>query len=476
MRAVEKSLFAGILLFAPSVLAQAPAEPAPAPAPAEAAPAPEATTTSADPAAEAAADVGMTASPEPGAEAQLSAAELEALGFATSEGGEVSTLDTDLHVSGFMDFNFSRLIAKKDQLQKGYLPDKSNFYMGNINVYFTKNLSEKWRTMAEVRFSYAPNGSLPMPGGTDGTPQTAVADYADFDRLSMKWGAIEIERAYLDYTPWRFLTIRAGSFLTPYGIWNVDHGSPTFIPVQRPYVIGQGLIPERQTGFELFGRWEATANGTLGYHLTLSNGTGPITDYRDLDENKAIGGRLYWEQRGFGELKIGGSIYYGQETDAINSIGVNSSGKFVPVETVHLQYNMFSLAADAVWKYKGLVLQAEYISQQRNYSDKGREGTVNQLAGGTVFPADVTNWGTYGLVAYRLPWVPIMPYVIVNNLHLNSQDGTLARTIGWNIGLNIRPIDAVVLKLEYLESYPQEAILGGKDPFRFIQAQAAWAF
>jgi hypothetical protein len=311
----------------------------------------------------------------------------------------------------------------------------------------------------------------------DGTPQTAVQDYADFDRLSMKWGAIEIERAYLDYTPWRFLTIRAGSFLTPYGIWNVDHGSPTFIPVQRPYVIGQGLIPERQTGFELFGRWDATANGTLGYHLTLSNGTGPITDYRDLDDNKAIGGRLYWEQRGFGELKIGASIYYGQETDAVNGIAPDPmTGKLKPAETIHLQYKMFSLAADIVWKYKGLVMQAEYICQQRVYSENGREGTFNQLAQANVFPADSVNWGTYGLVGYRLPWVPIMPYVIVNNLNLNSQDGTLARTIGYNFGLNIRPIDSVVLKLEYLQSHPQEKILGGDDPFRFIQAQAAWAF
>jgi hypothetical protein len=482
MRA-SKALFAGILLYAPSLLAQAPAPEAPAPAaePAAAAPAPEPA-----PAAEAApaADLSVTAAePAPadaaaaGGEVPLSQAELEALGFTASEGGEVSSLDTDLHVSGFLDFNFSRLIAKDDSLNKGFLPRHSNFYVGNFNVYLTKNLSETFRTMGEVRFSYSPNGNAPgIAPAAGGTPITAAPDYADFDR-NAKWGTVEIERVYLEWAPSRYFAVRAGQFLTPYGVWNVDHGSPTFIPVQRPFVIGGGLFPERQTGFEFYGRWDATNNGTLGYHFTLSNGGGPISEYRDLDDNKAVGGRLFWEQHGFGDLKVGASVYYGRSTDAISGIGVDAAtSKLIPVENVFVQYDQLSFAADIVYKWKGLLLQTEYVSQQRAYTDKGRRAAFAQLAQQTVFPVDTPAWGVYGLAGYRLPWFGIMPYIIYSNFSLADESGSQTGTSGVNVGVNIRPIDAVVLKLEYAHTFLKEKLAGSGDPFKLIQAQVAWAF
>jgi hypothetical protein len=330
--------------------------------------------------------------------------------------------------------------------------------------------------MGEVRFTYLPNGYLNTPGTAGAnTPVTSANDYADFER-PLKWGGIEIERVYLEWLAHRYLSIRAGSFLTPYGIWNVDHGSPTFIPVQRPYVVGNGLFPERQTGFELYGRWDPTSNGTLGYHLTLSNGSGPVSDYRDLDDNKAVGGRLFWEQHNIGDFKFGGSAYYGRDTDATDTIRPDAMGTLKPAYIIHRQYDILALALDVQWKFKGLHLQAEYITQQRRYTDGGRQSVTNAITQQVVFPADANNWGTYGLVGYRLPWFGIMPYAIFSYMDLVDPTGTHSAVNSVNVGLNIRPIDAVVLKIEYSHGILKEKLLGSDDPFKIFQSQVAWAF
>ena len=81
---------------------------------------------------------------------------------------------------------------------------------------------------------------------------TASQDYAEAPR-ELNWASLEIERAWAEYGINDWLVLRAGLWLTPYGIWNVDHGSPVIIPVLRPYVIGEQVIPERQVGVQAYG-------------------------------------------------------------------------------------------------------------------------------------------------------------------------------------------------------------------------------
>jgi len=406
-----------------------------------------------------------------GGEAQLSAEELEELGFGT--GTAETAVDTDLKFFGFADFSVVVAAMKKSNAWRDFIGRHSTFYIGNLNLFLSKSLSENVRTMAEVRFLYAPHGSANVDGSLN---ESRSDDHADFGR-SLHWGGIEIERAYIEWTLHPNLTIRAGQYLTPYGIWNVDHGSPLFIPVQRPYVIGSSLFPERQTGFELFGKWDASTHSAIGYHLTLSNGMGPISEIKDLDDNKAVGGRLYWELRRLGEFRLGVSAYYGRDTGARRVQGLDANGKLALSEQITTQSDVLSLAADAQWKYRSLHLQVEGITQQRKYTDRGRYGAVNALAGGqSLFPSDTLNWGVYGIAGYRFDWYSIMPYVMVQEFSEVATNNLLTRTRGVAGGLNLRPIDAVVLKLEYLFGDFPDGHLVSTGNIHLIQAQVAWAF
>src|SRR5439155_19746980 len=133
-------------------------------------------------------------------------------------------------------------------------------------LYLAKSLIRKARALAEVRFTFLPNGSINPDGSIVNTTATDVTNV----NRPVQWGGIVIERAYLEYDLGDHLTIRAGRWLTPYGIWNIDHGSPVIIATSRPYIIGEQFFPEHQTGLDAFGSHHQDGF-KLNYHLTASN-------------------------------------------------------------------------------------------------------------------------------------------------------------------------------------------------------------
>jgi len=401
---------------------------------------------------------------------QLSAEELEKLGF----GGGSPSVDTDIKVFGFADFTFQLAPQPQSNTWRKATASHSSFFIGNFNLYLTKNLSENVRTMSEVRFHYSPHGST-NPGG-EYVINTA-GDHADFNR-GVHLGGIEIERIYLEWTIHPYLTMRAGQFLTPYGIWNVDHGSPLFIPVMRPYVIGSALFPERQTGFEFLGRYDVSNDSAIGYHFTLSNGMGPVSEIRDLDENKGVGGRLFWEFRRLGTMRFGGSAFYAQDTALTQLRGLNQAGKLEYTERIDQQSKVLSFALDMQWRYKGLHVQWEVLTQQRKFNSEGRIASTNPYTGSPIFPQDYLTWGVYGLLGYGFDvWgLNIMPYAMVQSFDQVDPTFFATNTNGFTGGVNIRPIDAVVVKLAYVMSAWPNGSAVSDGNIHLLQGQVAWAF
>jgi hypothetical protein len=410
-----------------------------------------------------------TPTPEPTSDAD--AAALAALVGDLSGGGD-SSLDPDevtFSLYGFADFSYLTQIGKKTALA-GQQP---TFMVGNFNVYFSTEFERRWRSLAEVRFLYAPNGAwlTDDPFATSSSPRgnTSFLDGSDLNH-PMRWGGIAIQRIWLEYQFDSYLTLRAGQWLTPYGIWNVDHGSPTIIGVYKPYIINQDWFPERQTGIEAYGS-VYLGDTQLGYHLTLSNGRGPIDAYRDLDNNKGLGARLYVKNDALlGTFTLGLSAYRGNYTDRPGNGIAIEDGALVARDPPTLRYEEVSYAADLKWEWEGLVVQSEFITRDIRYTDATRPRATVLPSSPPGFQPDARDRGVYLLVGYRTPWLNLMPFAMLQYVDRISDAHE------YSVGLNLRPSPRVALKAEYkyiLIEDPPGLDLGDLD---FLGLQLAWSF
>jgi hypothetical protein len=369
----------------------------------------------------------------------------------TSLGVDPEGFDDKLNIYGFADFSYWMLHWKHPE---PLLTDTSTFVSGNFALYLAKNFSRRARTLLEVRFLFSPNGSE----NSDGTvTNTQAQDLGDFNR-AVQWGGVVIERAYFEYEVDPKLTIRAGHWLTPYGIWNIDHGSPTIIGTWRPYVIGEQLFPEHQTGLDLFGHVYA-GDYKLQYHATISNGRSPTEAQHDTDNMPAFGGRLELETPW--DAKFGASIYGGRST----SLPAMVNGPTTAFDEV-------ALGADAQWDRGGLHLQVEAAMRDRHYLANAR------AIQGSGFTPDGRDFGMYALAGYRFDSrfnpMPYLEYEVDSPLQAAYYDSAHAL----HVGINLRPAASFVLKLEAIGARFRndgEGLLAGEKAV-IATTQLAWVF
>ena len=383
-----------------------------------------------------------------------------------------------LDLYGFADMTYTRLLIPKSSAWNRFIFPTNSFAVGNFNLYLNSNLGDSWRALGEVRFLYLPNGATSNPqSSTDLTrTDTTVLDYAGFEQ-PIHWGAIRIERVWVEHEFSTLFKLQVGAFLTPYGIWNVDHGTPAIIGIRAPFAIADELFPAHQTGLQLYGKTFFDPF-EVGYHLTLSNGRGPV-EYQDFNDDKAVGGRLYLMTEAMGSLTVGTSVYRGGYYDRSAKYVILNKGGQTTVDqnyTTLSKYEEFSFGADLKWQWKRLLLQGEFIMNESSFAADARPRAV-QLRPPHGFQPDYRRWGAYSLVGYRTHIVQTMPYVMVQYVYAPEQP-IVPPVLGVQVGLNIRPTPAVVLKLELSAVHfggPGSAGLG-LTPLRLLASQVAWAF
>lgn len=347
-----------------------------------------------------------------------------------------------LRIYGFSDFRFYKMWVNEDSEMAPFFNGKSSFGMANFNLFLDHRLTDSFRYMAEIRFSTLPQGVLQVSGMEITRKDNSVLDPSS-NKL-VRFGSIIIERAFLEYTPMDYINVRIGRFLTPFGIWNQDHGTPVIIPAHTPTTLMIGLLPEAQTGIHIYGRAFPIPELRLDYALTLSNGRGPVDEILDLDENKGIGARLRVGWDGEFKLFLGAYLYMGDYTDT--KFQVQSVSPIRTEEEKTEWYSEKAASVDLLFEYRGFRLQGEYVINSRVYHDQKRGAHIFSQA---ALP-DYYSYGLYILAAYQLPLdtIDIRPYMMFDRFIYYDFSEGLRQNVS-TLGVNWRINPFVVYKVEY---------------------------
>ena len=229
--------------------------------------------------------------------------------------------------------------------QKG---KNNEFRVHHLSLFFIKRIGDRWRMFSEIEYEDGPN--------------TAKDE-----------GKIFVEVFTLEYYLNQYLNFRLGRFLTPAGIWNVDHYPPFVLTQERPQHIRK-IFPQLNDGLQLLGSTHVS-NVNTDYILYVSNGQGN-TGHGDGNEDKALGARLKFGLPFLSQAEVGTSYYREEQND---------------------KTDFKAAGADLFLSWRNVRLQAEYAKGFFDPSPgKGdqRIGYYGQLE------YDLKNW----TLGYRYDW------------------------------------------------------------------------
>ncbi len=319
-----------------------------------------------------------------------------------------------LRIYGFTDvgFRFHRLLdgctdtslcieeGKTPSRFRNLIDEYPSFVLGNLNLYFDAEPVESFRMLTEVRLSRYPQG---VESGLEFARQdNEIYDYtSSTGRNRVTWSGIILERAQLEWNRYDAIRVTAGYFLTPYGIWNVDHGTPTLISLALPTFFAIEYIPTHLTGLQVHGRTDV-GPADFGYHAYVANGRSPTV----LDNNpgKGIGGRAFVEWQEPFRTMAGLSGYYEHYVDRPKEVVDLNSFTIDSDRTV--DYQDWSIAADLSIDIGRTRFRGEYVLNRVDYEDGFRASPVL-----TRYAPDEWRQNFYVLLAHEIGKTGFEPYL-----------------------------------------------------------------
>jgi hypothetical protein len=352
--------------------------------------------------------------------------------------------DQPLRIYGFADIGLRKIFPAKDPFIRALTAQPLTFELGNVNLYFDAQPIQDWRALIETRLTTYPHGAETV----DANGRFVRTDTRTFDtnspsgRNRVIWSGIVLERAQIEHTITDLFNVRVGYFLTPYGIWNVDHGTPTLISLVLPAAQVEEAIPARQLGAQIYGSifsgpWE------LGYSAYISNGRAPWLV--DISDNKAFGGRLTAKTGETRPLQLGLSGYYGDSGDNTKQLDLSNPDQIGITVTKRYHYREWALGADLSLDIGGFRLRTEGVVRRLKYDD-GLHEPISFGAPGTFEP-NRHQYYWYGIFAYRIG--DFEPYAYTEVRYITPRDAEYNFTYQPSLGLNVYLSSVSQLKAQY---------------------------
>lgn len=409
---------------------------------------------------------------------------------------------------GFMDTSFGGVsYDHPNALYRVQTPHHATFFSSGVNLYAKSEMTSTLSALVEVRLTYSPDGYANSWPGTASVGNRTIAQFGESSRVStaargpysqllFAQSGLLIERAHVDWRPADWFGIRVGRFLTPFGIWNEDHGSPVLLGVDYPQLMNFGLVPIWQIGLQAFGVVHLGDRTHLDYAATLTNTRGPYEFYKDTTDFKAFGGRLklvYDDGERF-HFRIGAYGYVNQYRDTDShvflrltpslTIDRGAGAAFGSTEVTNGAYDETVVTGDLEVRWRRFRVFGEVARQSVVYQVAKKIDDDDKVLQGAPLSADLYDashygWAFYVLGGYEIPIktsllnLTVTPYAgydrIVPSTVLPVKSNTQIRA-----GFNIRPSPYITLKLEGVRLLPESPAVASDGTA--LMSQLAVAF
>jgi hypothetical protein len=141
----------------------------------------------------------------------------------------------------------------------GFTPDHTAFTLGQLNLFVTSDISDKFKFLSEIVFEAGPDN---IYGSQRGTANSF---------------GVDVERYLLTYSANDYFSLSAGRYHTAIGYYNTAYHHSTWLQTTtgRPLLFAfedqGGILPIHNVGVEAYGR---IPSGSLGLHYVAEVGNG----------------------------------------------------------------------------------------------------------------------------------------------------------------------------------------------------------